>query len=155
MLKIYVAASSKEMDRAQKAMDWVKTTWGLELAHDWVADIKQRAERGLTDDDLTMEEAARFVGADINAILQSNVLWLLLPTTPTTGAWIEYGIGIVARRLGNATGTDRYLICSGGAGVPPIFTVAANAILDTDEAAKEWLLTRLGYLTPDSQALVE
>jgi hypothetical protein len=120
-------------------MELIKAADGMELAHDWVADILKRSERDLTDDDLTMEEAARFVGGDINAILQSNVLWLLIPTKPTTGAWVEYGIGIVARRLGNATGTERWLICSGGESRPPIFTVAANHVFRTDKLAFQWL----------------
>ncbi len=111
----------------------------MELAHDWVADILKRSDRGLTDEDLTIEQAARFVGVDIDAVLQADVLWLLIPTTPTTGAWVEYGIGIVARRLGNVTGTERRLICSGGEGAPPIFTVAANAVFKTDKLAWQWL----------------
>lgn len=131
-------------------MELIKAADDMELAHDWVSDILKRSKLGLTDEDLNVDQAADYVGKDMRAVMECNVLWLLSPKTPTSGAWVEYGIGLVARQVGRMAGQERHVICSGPDIKHHLFGVAADAIFSTDELAWQWL--RLQVSPPsDSQ----
>lgn len=97
-MKVYVAGSSRERDRVDWAMG-VVTGLGATIAHDWTKSIDEARSRGCEDGDLTNEERASRADDDAEGIEAANVFWQLIPTTPTKGAWIEYGIACGLRRV--------------------------------------------------------
>lgn len=88
-MKIYVAASSREMTRAIAAMEWIRSEPGMEVAHDWVTQIK---EVGIANPSDVPEGLRRsWSMATLEALRDSRAIWLLLPEEPTAGAWFELG----------------------------------------------------------------
>lgn len=132
-MRVYIAAASREPERVRAAQAILREL-GIELACDWLAPIEENLARGVVDADLSLEEQARHAGADCAAIAGADLLWLLAPEQPTTGAWVEYGL---ARGLGKPTlvtgpSASRYLFCA-----------LADFRADTDAAAVPLLATLL------------
>jgi hypothetical protein len=128
-LRIYVAGSSKEMDRARKAMDAVRAH-GWTLTQDWVAIIEEKGAPNLVDDVIRKQCAE----ADADAVLKSNVFWLLAPHTRTSGAWFEMGVAWMKRKQ-----DGEILIIASGPGEQSIFCALADCEFEHDGSALDWL----------------
>jgi len=130
VLRVYVAAASAELRRAALAMDLVRHTPGLALAHDGVATILQHgsANAGLTD---AVREAVATEG--LAKVREADLLWLLCPNRPTVGAWVELG-HFLRHRPERATPRYPVVVSGPGAG-RTIFTATAEVVVDTDEEA--------------------
>ena len=91
-LRLYVAASSQERARYRHAVR------GLDLTHDWEAHF-DRHDAALAEGDVA--EADRLFGESmlmcLRGVVECDLFVMLVPTTPTRGAWFEAG---VARGLG-------------------------------------------------------
>lgn len=119
---VYIAGSSKELDRARKYMRAVRESDGLELALDWTVEIEANRSANVGLGFGTRRAAA---GADLEAIKFADVVWLLVPKTRTSGAWVEMGFTL-ANRIA--------LICSGKT-TQSIFCSLADHEFQTDHRA--------------------
>lgn len=87
--RIYVAASSAELERARRAMDLVVAE-GWELANDWVSTIQAVGEANPAD--ASDEERSGWAVAAIEAVRKSDALWFLVPQVGHgRGAYVELG----------------------------------------------------------------
>lgn len=136
-LRVYVAGASKEPERVRWAMDAVRAL-GCEITLDWLAVIEAEgaANEGLTD--AVRRRAAR---ADLDAVGDADVLWLLAPSNASTGAWVELGAALSGRAWAAHPGG---VIVSGPARHRCIFAALADEEHDTDEAALASLRVRVG-----------
>lgn len=120
-MKVYVAASSLQLDRAQAAMEWLRAA-GHEVTHDWPAIIAARG--GANPDDATQDDRWDWAIDDLAGVKSADVLWLLVPYKEGAGAFVE---------LGYALAIGKPVICS-GLYMRSIFT-AMGVCYDTDEQA--------------------
>lgn len=93
---VYIAASSAELERAEKAMA-AATAAGLVVAYDWTRDIRAAQAAGHQDDSsVSPENQLRCAQADIDGVRSSDVFWLLSPAESSFGAGVELGVAIEA-----------------------------------------------------------
>lgn len=100
-VKVYVAASQHEYQRARKAMFELRFA-GCEITHDWTVEVGDFP--ATTDDD--RYEAAR---ADFIGVVQADVILLLTPDRPDWGCamYTELGIGLALDRRCIIVGPQR------------------------------------------------
>jgi len=133
-MRIYVAGASGELSRAEQAVEVVRSISGLHLTSDWPANVRGRdANRGLSE-----EVRARESDIAIEAVRSADLLWLLIPSVPTSGTWFEFGTFLEANR--GRLGAK--VIASGGEHDVSIFTARANRIFRTDGEAAVYLRER-------------
>jgi hypothetical protein len=124
MTRYYLAASSHEMDRAERIMQALDAA-GFVCTHNWISGVRDAFARGIAEaklDDAHALEAAR---ADLAGVAAADVLVFLCPTHAAKGAWFEAGFA-------NALGI-------------PI--VIAH---DSYERRNQSIFTRLGVPVPDA-----
>ena len=132
-MKVYVAGSSAELDRCERVISALRAG-GCTITFDWAAQMREFAARGLCDAALDDHEARRCAEADLNAIVDADVVLLLAPEQPTRGAWVEFGYALGwARGYGEAP--LRSLYVSGPAARQSIFTRCADALFLSDDDA--------------------
>lgn len=122
-MKLYLAASSREADRVRRAQLAIRERGWL-LTLDWLTELESNLARGVRDADLSREDQRRHAQADLDAIREADVVWLLAPQEPTKGAWTE---------LGFALGIGKPVVVSGAASC--IFLELAALRCDSDESA--------------------
>jgi hypothetical protein len=121
--KVYVAASSAQMDRAKDAMAKLRTA-GHTVVHDWPTIIEDRGTANPVD--ATTDERWDWAIDDLAGVKAADVLWLLMPATEGFGAAVE---------LGYALAHGIPVICS-GVYARSIFTAMA-VCYDRDDQAFE------------------
>lgn len=132
---VYIAGASAEWERAKARMDWVRSEPGLELAHDWVADVvKHRVNGGKSDADLTDEQRFKLASYDMAAVGTCDIFWLLVPDAGvlTVGAWVELGAAIAEMRK---------VIVSGARHGEHLFCSLADVVCHDDSGAQMWIQT--------------
>src|SRR6185312_9152573 len=87
-LKVYVAGSSIDIDISEPLIARIRAA-GLVVTHDWTAVV--RAHGGGNPVDLTREQRVRLAEEDIRGAVNADWFWLVMPQTPTAGAWFEFG----------------------------------------------------------------
>lgn len=88
-IRIYVAASSKEIDRAKAMMQLLRDA-GMEITHDWTEDIRKAREAGYAaDSDLPFAARKEHVIRDLAAVDRAHALVYLVPEFPSDGAASE------------------------------------------------------------------
>lgn len=138
-MKIYVAGASAELERAESAIASLRAA-GHEITHDWPAVIRRvRIEGGQKDSDLTDEERHGHAHDDLLAVERADVLWLLVPDAPTSGAWVELGFAIGLAWPDTATEGPRLVIVSGAKHRNALFCSMGDQAFDDDQAALDWL----------------
>lgn len=130
---VYVAGSSKEIDRVQVAQQAVVDA-GASISFDWTAVVVANMRAGITDEMLPPAIKRRHARADLGGIERADVFWLLLPETPSIGAWVELGSALAA-----AKGHGRPVVVASGHGPRPLFAELCDAILHSDEDAAVWI----------------
>lgn len=122
-MRIYVAGASKEPERVRAAMTAVQMH-GHTLTLDWLAEIEAAgaANEGLSDDD-----RRRYAEADLCAVANADVVWLLAPEAPSAGCWVELGYAMAWRPL--------RIVVSGPARERCIFAALADVEVDDDAEA--------------------
>lgn len=123
---VYVAASSGEMERAKRCMQWLRDA-GLNVVSTWpevIASIGGDANPR----DATHSDRLGYATTDLNQVASAGVLWMLAPT-PTGGS----GRGAYVE-LGYAHGLGGKLLVSSGDTKQSIFTALALEFED-DHAA--------------------
>ncbi len=84
---IYVAGSSKERELVSAYMRGLEAA-GWRITLDWPAAMDASP---VADTAMTLVEQERHAYADLKAIDDADVFWLITPSTPSTGAWFEAG----------------------------------------------------------------
>ena len=127
-MKVYIAASSKEFQRARSAMQAARDA-GHEITHDWTQDL---AAVGCAQGyNLPSDRRREIAERDLAAIRAADALWLLIPEGASAGAWSEWGF---------AWATCPLLIASGKPlEDAPLFTELADHCFRTDEIAANYL----------------
>jgi hypothetical protein len=134
-MKIYVAAASSEMERAEKWMAALRSA-GIEVVSTWPEVIRKVGSANPMG--ASREDRAMWASTDLAEVSSADVFWLLLGK-PTSGAWVELGyavmLGAVAKqaRLAEIEGVpDLWLICSGTE--TSIFSALAHHYATDEEA---------------------
>lgn len=89
-MSVYIAASSSEMDRAEK---WKKAleAEGVQVNSTWIDVIRNQPNGEANPRDATIEQKKAWCLKDVKEALGSSVLWLLMPQGPHSfGATFEY-----------------------------------------------------------------
>jgi hypothetical protein len=94
-MRVYVAASSKQLDRARMWMAALRAM-GHTISHDWTASIEERGEANPPD--ATRDECWDWAIDDFAGIDTADVVWVLMPTTEGFGAAVELGYALALRK---------------------------------------------------------
>lgn len=126
-LDVYVAGSSRDLERAERVIAALRAIPGVMVPVDWPFMMREHGpDEGLSD-----EDRQRFAKADARGACHANVLLLLRPTTeaPSAKAWVELGIALGALRSP--------LILIAGRGTACIFDalIQREHVVDTDAEA--------------------
>jgi|SRR5579864_3649372 len=100
-MKIYVAGSSFEVNIVSDYMRKLRDV-GVVVTRDWPKVIREfgnRPNRGLSEEDRVRVSLANF-----KAIDEADVFWLVVPTAPSAGCWIEFGYALRVNKLTIASG---------------------------------------------------
>lgn len=101
-LRVYVAASSREMERVDRALAMLGGLTEVVVTYRWIDDMRAEMAKGRSDKDLSRDEAMEAGHKCLLGVAQAEVVWLLYPNEPTRGAWVELGY---ARALFDHDGT--------------------------------------------------
>lgn len=130
-LTVYVAGSSRDLERAERVIAELRAIPGVEVPVDWPAQMREHGpDEGLSDD-----ERHRFAVDDLHGAMTAAGLILLRPTqeAPSAGAWVELGAALGYRAAHdlplNVLVAGRGTACIFDALLPP------NAVVDTDDEA--------------------
>lgn len=138
--RVYVAGSSREIDRARAAIAVLRAA-GVEIWGDeWITDVERWGSGGETLSDA--DRAARARRA-CHAIENVDVILVLWPHTASAGAWIELGYAL---REGGAT-ADLQIVIAGGDSIWHSLVRAHERwvegyVAETDEEAIAWIVER-------------
>lgn len=88
-MRVYVAASSQECDRAQSMMDALRAA-GHVVTHDWLPSVASRIADGVAECDMDDDEAREIAQTDLDAVEASDALVYLAPNTATRMGWMEF-----------------------------------------------------------------
>lgn len=126
-MKIYLAASSADVERARRWHRQLIDT-GMAVTSSWLEIIDQVGDANPRE--ASKWQRFKWADNDLREIAESHALWFLVPTTdkPTRGAWIEFGYA-------RACGPELLLISSGDT-KQSIFC-ALGEEFETDEQAFE------------------
>jgi hypothetical protein len=94
-VKVYVAGSSKQLDRVKHWMDKLQAA-GHTVTHDWPSLIE--AVGSANPPDATRDECWDWAIDDLKGVRDAEVLWFLVPETEGAGAWVELGYAL-ARQI--------------------------------------------------------
>lgn len=114
MTSVYVAASSADIDRAERWMAALRDA-GKQVTSSWPANVRKVGAANPRH----ASDAERVVWStnDLSQIANADVLWFLAPPLemPTRGAWIEFGVA-VARDIAvvSSGDTKQSIFCSLG-----------------------------------------
>ena len=125
-LKVYVAGSSAEVERAERVIASLRAM-GHVVTFDWTRSVREYRSQGYRDADLDDDRCAMIASEDLDAVRRADALLFLSPEEPTTGAWVELGCAL---NLANMA-----ILVSGKTARNFLFTRLADYIFDDDEAA--------------------
>ena len=129
--RFYIVGSRKEPERAKRWMDaMVKEGWLN--THDWTLGLPP--EHRLSDDETTQKALLR-----VQALLMSELVWVLVPEDGDVDAFSEIGIEIGANRLAQAHSIEELRLVVSGPHASSTFSALAEARFDTDEQAFDHL----------------
>jgi len=128
-LRIYIAGASKEMDLISSYMRKVESL-GHTISLDWTVPIRENIALGKTDADLTKEDRKRHANADMFAVGDADLVWLLVPAEPKSslGCWIEFGLAVAFGCHVIVSGPNASIFCE-----------LADHLFATHDEALEWL----------------
>lgn len=97
-MRVYVAASSRECDRAERVMNALRAASHV-ISHDWIPGVRAAFASGIEEakaDDAHAFEAAL---ADMNGVVTADALVFLAPTDASKMAWAELGAALARNIL--------------------------------------------------------
>lgn len=135
---IYVAASSAEIERAERWSDRLRSE-GIPVTSVWPETIRRvQRERQMASTHeasnpraATVADKREWSSENIRQILAAETFWLLVPTPPllSEGAYYEFAVAGRERKLTIASG--------GGDNQRMVFTAMAHILCEDDEHAFE------------------
>jgi hypothetical protein len=135
-MKVYVAGSSTGFDRIAVATFMLALQdAGVEVTLDWPALMNSSAP----DADLSDETLSTRAGMIRDAIARADVVWLLVPSLPSKGSWVEFGYGL---GLGKLTVVSGYMRSC-------LFTSLASATYSSHYEALDSIVERAKCLAGD------
>jgi hypothetical protein len=138
--KIYVAGSSKDLERAQGAFDVIRDIPGILLAFDWISLIIKN--NGSANRNLPRDVRREIAALALNAAADADVFWLLCPTVDNLsfGVWAELGAFVTAHRR-----DPMPILSSGGDPEISIFSEVATSQFEYDWEAAGWIRGKWGH----------
>lgn len=135
-MRIYIAGSSREIERAERAIKAVREL-GHTITVDWPAAMRAEAANGKGDHALTPEEQKRYAEADLDGVAGADLVWLLIPDreNPSVGAWFEAGYALAIARYHEPSTA---IVASGVVG-GYIFARVLDRLFEDDAAVITWL----------------
>jgi hypothetical protein len=102
-MKIYLAASSKDIDRAERLIALLRA-FNHEITFDWPAHIRANPGGANVGTDEQLEEAAELC---LRGALDADLVWVANPPVdkPTAGAWGEM-VGVIVDNRANPSFTS-------------------------------------------------
>lgn len=138
-IPIYLAGPSEEIARVHYWRDKLSTVGYLQT-YDWTIEVYETRDEYGADGELEDERQWEFTNADLMAICESDVVWILWPKRTSHGAAAELGCVYGLRKAFELFGSDRpppHLVVSGNNVRSHIFTSGADArFLQDGEAFK-------------------
>lgn len=111
MKQIYIAGSSAEIEEvARYARDLERSGWTI--AHHWWEAFTLAGHVSGHDRDLPNDVRRADAESCLTAVLSSQVVWLLAPSTPSVGSWVELGAAISHRKTTFVSGDWRRTLFS-------------------------------------------
>ena len=127
----YIVGSRKEAERAKRWMDaMMKEGWAN--ACDWTLGLPPES---WPSDDPAKNEATKRV----QAVLVSDLVWVLLPEDRDEDAHVEIGIALGANRLAQSLSIEELRLVVSGSHAKSVFSSLAEVRFDTDEQAFDHL----------------
>jgi hypothetical protein len=134
-MNVHLSTASAELSLATGFMDRLEAAG--HHVHRWDRDVAATRAAGKTDRDLSRSARLHASAADLNAIEDADVFWLLVPTAPSAGAWLEFGYALACAV---ETGGDQPQLVVSGDVARSIFLSQASETFDDHEAALRWIL---------------
>ena len=125
MTSVYVAGASKEAAEVASFIERLEAQ-GIHITYNWTRDVLSATK---PDNELSEAERARLAFVDLDAITRAEDFWLILPSNPSAGCWVELGAALAQRRI----------IIVSGDWKRSIFTALAVQRFDRHEEAWDWL----------------
>jgi nucleoside 2-deoxyribosyltransferase len=88
MMRVYIAASSKELGRA-KAVKALLEDYGHQVTHDWMAEVEKVGSAN--PEGASQQDLARWASEDLAGVDNADFFWLLMPEDGGLGAFWEAG----------------------------------------------------------------
>lgn len=136
--RIYVAGSSSERATVAEYMDRLSDGWTVAYRWPDVINGQSRPDHALTE-----AECSTFASECLSGVAAAEMFWLVSPTKPSTGAWIEYGFA-----LGHLA-ADRVVVSGPRQG---IFQFLGGRYFPQHESALGWLQTPFARQVADRGA---
>lgn len=126
-MRIYVAGSSAELERAAK---WIEllTLSELTVTHNWPENIRAVGEANPKA--VSTEDSARWASECMDGVQRAQLLWLLMPTGGSFGAFTELGVAL-QRKIP--------IVVSGPLLYRSIFVSLAERVFDEDVVALAYI----------------
>lgn len=118
-MKIYIAGASAEIERVERAIRLARLA-GFQVTVDWPAEAREVGAAnpvGATD-----EQRRHWTERLVSGVDAAKIVWLLYPTRPSAGCWVEFG---------RAQAKGIYTIVSGRG--DSIFRASATEQADDDD----------------------
>lgn len=152
-VRIYVAASSREMPRVDRVNAMIEAL-GPEvvITFRWIDSMRAAMAAGKKESDLTKEEAQKVGRECLAGVWTADATLLLYPNEPTRGAWGEIAVAITMREMGGGGNTHLSVVAFEGPSQfrqndpghgSQIFSRMADAEIAGDKNALVWLCEKL------------
>lgn len=89
--RVYVAGASSERNKRAKPVIAQLKEAGFYITHDWTVDVDMSEEPGAVVDNYMLADCAQ---RDLEGVRSCDILVLLAPQNPSTGAWVELGLAL-------------------------------------------------------------
>jgi hypothetical protein len=135
-MRIYLAGSSLEAWTVERYLIGLRAA-RFEICHEWPASV---IASSVPDGKLPEADRVRIAGDCLRGVLACDLFWLLVPSTPSTGAWVE--LGAAAMRA------PRPFMVFSGEWRRSLFTSVADERFDTHDEAYDriWHATSAGRI---------
>jgi hypothetical protein len=125
-LRVYIAASSKEVDRAEYWTTMLLTK-NIQVTSTWLEDAKSIGCNRPDDSEETRMAAADDCLAGVDT---ADLVWVMMPITGSMGAFWEFGYATACQLATCISGANQYA---------SVFSVLAKYKFETDKDAFEFI----------------
>lgn len=137
---VYVAASSSEIERAEKVMEKLRAA-NMLVTSSWAANIRKVGAANPME--APREQQAIWASTCLHEVSVASTFLILFPTTPTIGAWNEQGYALCLAAMTNmgieagALPPAAARTCVGSGPLPKSIFTSLVDLYETDDQAIE------------------